>query len=202
MFKLNINKEKAQEVVAKVEEIRGKISVDKSNAQNTIEDTRNIRDVFAKKKESTPLPFPTKEEEIHAIQNALANNSNEFILNGYQYKIIDVYGYQEVRIILSHYGWKTKYVIGYANEIYEGNNHNDIYLLQSYMDYCIEHYSNADEYFNQFSHNDMLAAEKCVMDYGWDMECEHGVDPYYIFFEAICYAKNYPIKLEPKKKEE
>ena len=78
MLKLDVNKEQAQEIVAKVEELRGKISVDKSNSQNTIEDTHSIQEVFANKKSTPtppPPPFPTKDEEIRAIQNALANNN-------------------------------------------------------------------------------------------------------------------------------
>ena len=117
MLKLDVNKEQAQEIVAKVEEIRGKISVDKSNSQNTIEDSRSIQEVFANKKSTpTPPPFPTKDEEIRAIQNALANNKEEFILNEYKYTINSR---GVVCLYLSPWNWEIKYIIGYADTIYE-----------------------------------------------------------------------------------
>ena len=200
MLKLDVNKEQAQEIVAKVEEIRGKISVDKSNSQNTIEDSRSIQEVFANKKSTpTPPPFPTKDEEIRAIQNALANNKEEFILNEYKYTINSR---GVVCLYLSPWNWEIKYIIGYADTIYE-YPHDNFYFVETYMDRCFERFANAEEYFNQFSQEDILAAEKCLIDYGWDdMEHEYGVDPYVIFFDAICYAKNYTIKLESKRKEE
>lgn len=87
--------------------------------------------------------------------------------------------------------------IGYGGvEYYE-----DYAPLSWYIQECSEHCENHEEYFNQFTEEDLMEAEKKVSEY-FDV-CNFSGDiftAYDIFLSAICYAKNYTIELQWKKR--
>lgn len=143
MLKLNVNKEQAQEIVAKVEELR-------TNRQSSFD---------SNSKETCP----------QKMSNVISSNSKV----------------------------KEPKYIGYGGVEYYG----DYAPLSWYIKNCSERCENHEEYFNQFTEEDLMEAEKKVSEFYDARNCSGEIcNAYDIFLSAICYAKNYSIELKAKEK--